>query len=321
MKDLSADNKELRTSRRDFLKASMTASTVLATSLVQSQVKATPAITGRLCFFSKALPQMNWQRLAESVGRAGYNGIDLTVRPGGHVLPERAVEDLPRAVGTIRQAGLDVPMITTALTSINDAAAKPILTTAGQIKIPYFKPGYYKYAFRDVRHEIEAMAKEFRPLAEMARQFKVQTGFHNHSGNIGAALWDIAPIIEAMDAKWTGYYFDPRHATVEGGDAGWKLALDLVTPRLKMVAIKDFYWEKTSKGWRIKDCPLGEGMVNWSYFFKALAAANFQGPISIHIEYEIAGQTATEKEDNTLIAAQRELNFVKAKIQEATGQG
>jgi hypothetical protein len=56
---------------------------------------------------------MDWRRLARSAKRLGFDGLDLTVRPGGHVLPERAADELPEAVATIRGEGLDVPMITT----------------------------------------------------------------------------------------------------------------------------------------------------------------------------------------------------------------
>lgn len=316
--DKAASPQNVTNARREFLKAAVATS---AAAMVASQARPAPAaITSKLCFFSKPLPQMNWQRLAESVGRVGYGGIDLTVRPGGHVLPERVTEDLPRAVAAIRAAGLDVPMITTGLTSANDPAAQPTLAAAGKLGIQFYKPGYYKYAFKDARAEVEQMARDFRPLAELGRQHKMQVGFHNHAGYIGAAIWDIAPMIESMDRQWVGYYFDPRHATVEGGDAGWRLALQLVTPRLKMIAVKDFLWEKTAKGWRQQNCPLGEGMVNWNHFFKALAAANFAGPISVHLEYEIAGKTPAEKEDNTLVAAERDLKFVKARIQEAVAQ-
>src|SRR2546422_4865491 len=67
--------------------------------------------------------------------------------------------------------------------------------------------------------------------------------------------------------------------------------------RLKMVAAKDFYWEKTpDKGWQARNCPLGEGMVDWKYFFKAIGRAGFQGPISLHLEYDVPGSTKAAKE-------------------------
>ena len=263
---------------------------------------------------------MDPSRLAQNMKRVGYDGIDLTVRKGGHVLPERAAEDLPKAVAAILKQGLEVPMITTELVSAADPTARPILSTAGRLSIPFFKPGYYKYDFVDVRRELQRAGDEFRRLAELGKGYGMQVGFHNHEGYVGAALWDIATVMDSLDPKWAGYYFDVRHATAEGGVGGWKIATNLVAPRLKMVAVKDFYWEKTpGKGWQQRNCPLGEGMVNWKYYFKALARTGYHGPISVHLEYEIPGSTTGAKEDNTLAAAQRDLAFVKARLSEAYG--
>ena len=75
-----------------------------------------------------AVPQLSWPELAESARHAGFGGIDLTVRAGGHVQPERVATDLPEAVAAIRSAGLEVPMITTELLAADDPVAEPILT-------------------------------------------------------------------------------------------------------------------------------------------------------------------------------------------------
>ena len=55
---------------------------------------------------------MGWEELAIEVKKVGFDGVDLTVRSKGHVLPERVAEDLPKAVRTIRARGRQVPMIT-----------------------------------------------------------------------------------------------------------------------------------------------------------------------------------------------------------------
>jgi L-ribulose-5-phosphate 3-epimerase len=299
--------------RRDFLKS---ASAFAAASAFQDAVQS-KGFTGDICFFSKHLPKMDAVRLAGTVKKLGFSGVDLTVRPGGHVLPERAAEDLPKAVAAIRAAGLSVPMITTALTSASDPAARPILSTAGSLSIAYFKPGYYRYSFTDVRRELERAMKEFRTLADLGKQYGVQAGFHNHEAYVGAPLWDVAGTIDQLDPKWAGYYFDVRHAVCEGGSAGWKIAVNLIAPRIKMIAVKDFYWNKTSRGWQQVNCPLGEGMVDWKAYFKMLRQANFQGPISLHLEYDIPGETAAVIEDNTIAAAQRDLAFLKSQLQAA----
>lgn len=299
--------------RRDFIKS---ASAFAAASALPNTTEPN-GFKGVICLFSKHLPTMDWARMAQAVKKLGFGGVDLTVRPGGHVLPERAAEDLPKAVAAIRGEGLSVPMITTALTSAGDPTARPILSTAGKLSIPFFKPGYYRYSFVDVRAELREAMNDFRALTELSKQSGVQCGFHNHENYIGAQLWDVAQTIDQLDPKWVGYYFDIRHAVAEGGGAGWKIALNLAAPRIKMIAVKDSYWEKASRGWRQVNCPLGEGMVDWKAYFKTLRQADFHGPISLHLEYEIPGATKAAQEENTLAAAQRDFEFLKARAQEA----
>ena len=253
------------------------------------------------------------------LGPLGFAGVDLTVRPKGHVEPARVAEDLPVFVNAIRQEGLAVPMITTDLTSVADPAAVSTLQTAAALKIPYFKPGYYFYAFKDVRAEVVAAAEKVRALAALSARHGVHLGFHNHSGYVGGNIWDIAATIDALPAKTAGYYFDIRHAVVEGGDGGWKQAFNIAAPRLSMLALKDFYWEKTATGARIRNCPMGEGMVNWKAFFALLAKTNFAGPVSLHFEYEVPGSTPEAVQENTIAAAAKDLAFVKARIAEAYG--
>jgi sugar phosphate isomerase/epimerase len=84
------------------------------------------------------------------------------------------------------------------------------------------------------------------------------------------------------------------------------VALRLALPRLKMVTAADFYWAKAEGGgWKMTPCPLGEGMVDWPRFCAILARANFQGPISIHLDYHPASDVA---------ALQRDLEFLKKQI-------
>ena len=243
----------------------------------------------------------------------GFEGVDLTVRAKGHVLPERAAEDLPRAVETIRSQGVAVPMITTELLSASNPTARPIISTAGRLKIPYLKPGYYRWGKGDPLERLAEVRRDLQSLMELCREAGLQVGFHNHSGDyVGMAIWDTREIIRDLDPRWVGYYFDPGHSVVEGGSTGWQIALKLVAPRLKMVAVKDFYWAKQDGRWRVRWCPLGEGMVDWPNVFAAFAAARFSGPISLHIEYNPKDELAAIAQD---------LAFIKRQVKAAYGVG
>ena len=306
--------------RREFVQvtAAAGAATLLAPgSVFGADDGRAPGFRGTLCFFSKHLPAMDAPRLGRTLKTLGFGGVDLTVRPGGHIDPKRVAQDLPPFVAGIRKEGLAVSMITTEIVSDADPVARPTLETAASLGIPYFKPGYYRYAFVDARKERDAAAAQLRGVAALSAATGVHLGFHNHSGYIGGNIWDIAPVIDMLDPQWAGYYFDVRHAVVEGGDGGWRTAFSLAAPRLPMIALKDFFWERTAAGWRIKNCPMGEGMVNWKAYFGMLAKAGFHGPTSLHLEYDIPGATAEAVEANTISAAAKDLAFITARIAEA----
>ena len=268
----------------------------------------------RYCIFSKHLPDLGWTDLAAAAIDMGFDGIDLTVRPKGHVLPERVTEDLPRAVEAVRAKGTAILMITTEITSADQPTARTILAAAGKAGIGLVKVGYWKYALKDVRAEVAAMGRDLAGLATLAKQHGVTIGVHNHQGNLGSALWDIAPHIDPLDPAAIGYYFDPRHAFAEGGGVGWKAATLLAAPRMKMVAVKDLFWNKGPKGWAVESCPMGEGMVDWRWFATTLARSSFAGPISVHLEYKIPGSTPEELRRNTMEAAKRDLAFTKRHV-------
>jgi sugar phosphate isomerase/epimerase len=320
-------------SRREFLQAS--SATAMSGAVALSAWPAVPAqadrrtpFRGTLCLFSKPVPQLSWSELAQSAKQAGFGGIDLTVRPEGHVLPERVAIDLPKAVAAIRAQGMEVPMISTALVSAADPTAEPILETASKLKIPYVKPGYYYYKFDNVVEERNQAGSKFRDLVALAEKYQIQFGYHNHTNYIGAALWDMAPVMEPLNPKWSGYYFDLGHASVDLGENGWKVATNLVVPRLKMVGAKDFTWK--SRGphkWHAEPCPMGQGITPWREFFEILAQSNFRGPISLQQEFTIPGVTDDQgiavsraAVPQVMASAKTNLDYLKSLLRDTYGQ-
>jgi sugar phosphate isomerase/epimerase len=109
-------------------------------------------------------------------------------------------------------------------------------------------------------------------------------------------LWDIYELIRNLPAEQLGIAYDVRHATVEGGQS-WPLEFQLVRSHLNMVFVKDFAWD----GRRVKNVPLGSGMVNPD-FFEMMRAARFTGPISLQMEYIDHRDPALLNESLTAIA-------------------
>lgn len=255
-----------------------------------------------LCLFSKHAAKLNYQQLGKYCKDVGFEGVDLTVRPGGHVLPEKVTDDLPVAVAILENSGLKVPMITTGLTNPKAPETTVTLRKAGELKIPFWKIGYWRYQTSNGAVELDRKLAEVQNalsgFTALSRLYGVCAGMHNHSGNyVGAPVWDSWQVMQYLDEKYMGFYFDPAHATAEGGAWTWNASLEVALRRLKMVAVKDFYWEKKDGKWRMQWCPLGQGMVDWPAVMRRLASARFAGPLTLHVEYENPDELKAVAED------------------------
>ena len=238
---------------------------------IQSQAQAAPPpAVPLLCLFSKAIAKVNYTDMGEIVKQFGFGGVDLTVRPGGHVEPRLSNVDLVRAFESIAGAGLECPMITTALTSPVDPTALAVIAISGRTNIPLFRVGEWHGSSPLYRREIAG-------LIAIGSRYGIAMALHNYTAeNSGETDWNVAETLEAYDPKWCGAYFDPIHH-----GENWQQALMPLLPRLKAIAIKDFQVTKTG----VAPCPLGEGVMNWERFFSILTAAKFSGPLSLRIEY------------------------------------
>ena len=240
-----------------------------------------------LCVFSKHLHFLDYKALARTCRELGLDGVDLTVRPGGHVLPEQVETKLPEAVEAIRAEGLDVPMITTRFTDDKDPSLRAVLETARQCGIPYFRIGSHKYADQGpILDQLAGFTEEIRALMQVAEPLGLTAGYHNHSGKnyVGAPLWDLHRMYEAIGSERLGANFDVGHAMVEGAFGDWEITARLLAPWVRMMAVKDFVFEGNRPLW----VPLGEGIVDTAAFLRIFREqANFSGPISMHFEYRI----------------------------------
>lgn len=285
---------------------------MIAMSAAAAAAGAPSTLKQRVCLFTDHLAGFTYEEVGRMLKDLGVSGPDLTVRRGGLVAPEKVSADLPRAVEAFRKFGLSVPMITTTITSGDDPQAKAVAETASAQGIRYYKLGYYKYEeLARWRESIESTRGSLRRIAAMNKRLNLRAGMHNHAGeSVGCSLWDSWEAMQGIDAERVGFYFDPAQATIEGGKTGWQLNFHRIKPRLFMVALKDFVWEKSDKGWRTRWVPLGEGMVDWAKVFPLIRETPFAGPISLHIEYDPGGKTKSERYDRSFAAAARDLRFV-----------
>jgi sugar phosphate isomerase/epimerase len=251
----------------------------------------------KLSVFSKHFQWTDWPGTAAIAAEVGFDGVDLTLRSGGHVLPERVAEDLPRAVEVMRKAGLAVEMVTAGIVDVASPHTAAILKTLKSLGIRYYRWGGFRYADkRGIAEQLAEFEARSRELAAMNREYGVCAMYHTHSGpgQVGASIWDIWYILRQLDSQYIGVNYDVGHATVEGGYGGWQHTTRLAAPMMRGIALKDFLWGKDKKGeWTPQWCAPGQGMVNFRRFFGMLREFGFQGPLQVHFEYPELGQAHT----------------------------
>ncbi len=272
------------TTRREFLSAAA-ATGAVALAPRPAAASAVPKPVS-VSVFSKHLQYLDYRALAETVAEAGFDGIDLTVRADGHVLPERVADDLPRAVEAARAKGVAVTMITTTITSARDPHAEAILGTAGRLGIGHYRLGWLPYdRSRGILGTLEALRSPMRDLAALNERCGIRGGYQNHAGDrIGGAVWDLWLLVKDAGSPWLGCQYDVRHAVIEGGNS-WTNGLRLVAPFVHTVDVKDGHWAKADKGWGAVTVPLGEGAVDLVAFLRLLNELGVSVPISMHFEY------------------------------------
>lgn len=280
----------------------------------------------KAAIFSKHLQFLDGNELASAAAELGFDGIDLTVRAGGHVEPARSAEDLPPLVSLIRGHGMDVPMVTTDIVDSASPNARTVLKTLADLGIRYYRWGGFKYRDdRPLAREFEDFRQRSARLAALNAEYKVCAMYHTHSGVdlVGAPVWDIFQILENLDPNAVSINYDVGHATVEGGLGGWIDSFRLASSRVRGLAFKDFIWQKDRRGtWEPAWIPLGQGMVRFPEFLSLLSATPFHGPVQLHFEYPLGGANDGKRQltiprEEVFSAMRRDLRKLRAYLRDA----
>lgn len=240
--------------------------------------------------FSKHLQFLDYNEMAAAAANMGFNGIDLTVRPKGHVLPERVVDDLPKAVKAMNTYGLKPNMMTTNVWDTTDLKNKTVLETASKLGFEYYRTAWLSYTeTKSIKDNQTLYAKQAKHLEKLNKNLNLIGCYQNHAGNhVGAPIWDLPLILADSNNVNIGCQYDIRHAMVEGGQS-WELGLQVIRPYIKTLVIKDFIWKKQNEVWKPFNVPLGQGMVDFKKYFSILKKYKINVPISLHLEYDLGG--------------------------------
>jgi sugar phosphate isomerase/epimerase len=277
----------------------------------------------RYIMFSKHLQDMDVPAAGRAIKELGFDGVELTVRPNGHVVPERVAEDLPRAVDALRDIGLDVPAIVTDIKGKDAPYARDVCATAAKVGATHLRNTAWHYRpIGHIREEIEAARQNAKDLEALGREHGLRFCVHAHSGNtltaMGGLFWYL---LADTDPRYVAASFDLGHLTAEGGIGGWVQSIDLFQDRIGILAVKSFGWfsepdpRAGGRRWTPKLVPLQQGTVQWQRAFQLLRQVGWDAGgnalVSLHSEYQGRGSWRSLETPQLIQQTKEDLAFLR----------
>lgn len=277
----------------------------------------------KVYIFSKHLQFLDYKAMADAAAEMGFDGVDVTVRPKGHVEPERVADDLPKAAEALKRAGLPPFIMTTAVDDAEDPVDKKLLQTASAEGFQFYRMNWLPFpenvSMPQAMQQYETTVKK---IGELNKQLNLVGCYQNHAGElVGASLWELWQLMKQADKKHMGVQYDIRHAMVEGAQS-WENGLRLIHDRIRLLTIKDFKWQTENNHSSVHDVPMGQGMIDFKKYFSLLKKYKVNVPVTLHIEYELGGvehgaNKITIDKKEVFKAMKKDLQLVRQLWQEA----
>jgi len=280
--------------RRDVLKL-LGGTPFVAAGLPRLSYQPSPARKAQLCLVSRHLQWTDMEQAVAVAAEGGCKAIAWTVRGGAHIGAEQVERDLPKAVALAHQAGLETPMVITAIVDDKSARAEAILDTMRGLGIRYYRAPSFRYDYSgDLEQQLEAIKPRIASLVRLNEKYGTTAMYHTHSatGNIGGGVWDLWLALKQFDPRFVGLNYDLGHATIRGG-TGWMETSHFAHRFVHGLSVKDFRWVKRpgARGlgpWSPEMVPPGEGMVDFKNMLAYFKSVSFAGPVELYQEYSVA---------------------------------
>ncbi len=271
----------------------------------------------QFAIFTDELSDLSIREACRAAKKAGFDGIDLTLREGGHVRPENAGKGLAAAHEIADEEGVKIALVTTGITSADSPFAEDILS-AVHFHNREIKLGYWRYEpFGTLAKQLDDARRKLEGIVNLARRFHIRPCLHAHSGPIlsnGPLLYALLKDFAPADV---GAYVDTMHMSYEGGGSGWEMMLDLLAPWVALVGVKNYILPATQRDafgqqrYELKKAPLADGIAPLPQFFQRLKQIGFDGVVSLSSEYKGPGSFRSLSTPELLDQAAADLRYLK----------
>jgi len=277
--------------RRRFLQQLGVAS--LAVGLGHHAANATgaaePSAEWPIAIFEKVFEGLSYKELADAVVQIGADGVEATIRPGGHIEPEAAADEVPKMAEAMRDRGKRITIAATHIRSVQEPHTTSLLRTLKSVGITHYRMGHlYLQLDQPMLAQVSSYASQLRELAALNKEVGIQGLYQNHAGSskrrgyLGALGWDAALMLKGIDPDALGMAFDTRHLIKDTGSS-WRVAVQVCKPHIRSIYIKDGIWHGP-RGDQFKDVPLDTGFVN-KEVFDYIRDGLRPMPLCIHMEH------------------------------------
>ena len=223
---------------------------------------------------------MSAEELAAQLASIGFDGVEATVCKGGRIEPEKAKDELPALVGTLKKSNLKALASSTG--RCNTSARGRNAENPARLGIKRYRLSSFHYDLkRPIIPQLDALKPQLRDLTAINRELGLTAVYQNHGGesNVGGQVWDLHYLMKDFDPREVAVAYDIRHAMVEGISA-WKINFHLIRYWIQAAYVKDFLFEKA----KAVNVPMGTGLLG-DDFYQSLRQTAFTAPVSLHVPY------------------------------------
>lgn len=244
-----------------------------------------------IAIFEKVFEGLNFAELADAVNETGADGIEATIRPGGHISPENAADQVPQMAEALGKYGKRIVIAATGVKSVDEPETRPLLETLVKSGVTHYRMSHYHYDLaQPMMPQLRRYTAQVKELAALNAEVGIQGLYQNHSGNgrnlkrgyLGALGWDAALMLDGIAPDHLGLAFDTRHLRKDTGSS-WPVAVAACRPHVRSIYVKDGIWTG-ERGDEYKDVPLDTGFVNKD-IFSTIRSGLGPMPLCIHMEW------------------------------------
>lgn len=251
--------------------------------------------------FMASLDFYSWkaEKIVAELSRIGYKGVEWTL---SHFNPRtRSIKDLEALVKTTENYGLeisevvvqqDVVTLNTELRNDRINLVKECIKAADQVGVEtinlFTGPAPWDpnapVISRDLT-EGEAWSlviEAFDEFVDTAEKCGVHLAVEAVFGHLCHDYYTMKELLERFNSKYLGVNMDPSHYALYRNDVPW--VVERFGRRIKHVHMKDVVGKPGIHGEDFIFPLLGEGIVDWRKFLKALKDIGYDGFLSVEFE-------------------------------------